>query len=153
MTHGSRERCHNNGRTHGSRCCTRRRATRISGSFKAFPLWCTPAEHASSWSPPTWRLPQTRGNLPEEQSSFRSGRPTVDMTFEARRLHELARGKSQPTICLFHRCSEAYDFCDQELLWSVPEQVGVPLLMLAAIRQFHHSTRARVQTNGRTYSG
>lgn len=65
------------------------------------------------------------GILPEEPSGFRPNRSTVDMIFAVRRLHELKRNKSALLDACFIDLTTAYNPVEQELLWSVPQTLGV----------------------------
>lgn len=68
-SYGSQERCHNNGKTHRSRCCTRRETRWSVGTTVASPLKHTPAKYFSGWSPLAWehpandKVPARRSNL------------------------------------------------------------------------------------------
>ena len=86
--------------------------------------------------------------LPEEQCGFRPQRPTIDMIFVVRRLHQLARKKSTPLYVFFGDLTEAYDSVDRTLLWAVLARFGAPPKMLAVIRHVHDGMRARIRTDG-----
>ena len=77
--------------------------------------------------------------LPEEQCGFRPQRSTVDMMFVVRRLQELAlaRKRDAPLYLCIIDLTKAYDSVDRTLLWDILARFGVPLRMLAVIRQFH----------------
>ena len=40
---------------------------------------------------------------------------------------------------------KAYDSVDRELLWKMLTRAGIPVEMIAVIRQFHYGMRARVR--------
>ena len=88
---------------------------------------------------------EAKGLLPEEQCGFRSDRSTTDMMFVIRRLQEIG-GKAGVSLFM---CSidlqKAYDIVDRALLGQVLTRVGVPLQMIAAIRQYHDGMRACVR--------
>eukprot|EP00752_Nemacystus_decipiens_P018192 g16322.t1 len=88
---------------------------------------------------------EREGILPEEQSSFRPRRSTLDMLFVIQRLHELVRKKGTAIFACFVGLTKAYDSVDRELLWDVLRRFGVPPKMVAVIRNFHGGMRARVR--------
>ena len=89
---------------------------------------------------------EAKGLLPEEQYGFRPDRSTTDMMFVVRRLQEVGRKAGGMSL---HMCfidlQKAYDTVDRTLLWQVLTPIGVPLQMIAVIRQFHGGMRACVR--------
>ena len=72
---------------------------------------------------------------------------TIDMIFVVRRVHQLARKQSTSLYVCFVDLTKAYHSVDRTLLWTVLARFGVPLKMLAVIRQFHDGRRARIRTD------
>ena len=67
------------------------------------------------------------------------------MLFVVRRLQELGRQRKIPLCMCFVDLQKVYDSVDQELLWNVLAQAGVPSVMVDVICQFHDGMRARVR--------
>ena len=74
------------------------------------------------------------------------------MMFVVRRLQELARKKDTPLFMCFIDLTKAYDSVDHTLLWTVLARFGIPLRMLAVVRQFHDGMRACVRLDDRECS-
>ena len=90
--------------------------------------------------------------LSEEQCGFRLQRSTIDIMFIVRRLQELAWKKDTPLYMCFIDLTKVYDPVDRALLWAVLACFGVPLRMLAVIRQFHDGMQACVKLDYRECS-
>ncbi|CAM9400878.1 unnamed protein product, partial [Sphacelaria rigidula] len=82
---------------------------------------------------------------PEQQCGFRRQRSTTDMMLVVRRLQELGRPSNVPIGVCFIDLQKVYDSVDRTLQWEVLARFGVPSRMIAIIRMFHDSMRARVQ--------
>ena len=86
-----------------------------------------------------------KGLLPEEQCGFRLNRSTTDMMFVVRRLQEIGLKARVSLFMCFIDLQKAYDTVDRTLLYQVLTCIGVPPLMIAAIRQFHDGMGACVR--------
>ena len=67
------------------------------------------------------------------------------MMFVVRRLQEVGRKAGVSLFMCFIDLQKAYNTADRTLLWQVLTRIGVPLQMIAVIRQFHNGMRAYVR--------
>ncbi|KAJ1110879.1 hypothetical protein NDU88_008225 [Pleurodeles waltl] len=77
------------------------------------------------------------GHLPETQCSFREGRGTVDMIFEARQLQEKCQEQNRDLYTGFVDLTKAFDTVSREGLWRIVEKFGCPGTFISLVRQFH----------------
>ena len=76
--------------------------------------------------------------LPESQCGFRKGSSCSDMIFTVRQLMEKATEHRAKQFLLFVDLKKAYDSVPRTALWRALEKLGVPDLVIAIIRSFHH---------------
>ena len=86
--------------------------------------------------------------LPESQCGFRRGRSCTDMVFSVRQLLEKTIEHTAKGFFVFIDLKKAYDSVPRECLWQVLSRAGVPPLMLAVIRSFHHERSAVLRVSG-----
>ena len=87
--------------------------------------------------------------LPDVQAGFRKGRGTRDQIANICWIIEKAR-KFQKKIC-FIDYAKAFDCVDNNKLWKIPQEMGIPDYLTCLLRNLYADQEARVRTrHGKT---
>ena len=91
--------------------------------------------------------------LPDVQAGFRKGRATRDQVANIRCIIEKAR-EFQKNICFcFLDYAKAFDYVDDNKLWKVLKEMGIPDHLTCLLRNLYAGQEATVRTGHGTTSG
>ncbi|KAF7252796.1 Retrovirus-related Pol polyprotein from type-2 retrotransposable element R2DM, partial [Varanus komodoensis] len=92
------------------------------------------------------RLEKVDRELPEVQAGFRRGRGTRDQIANIRWIMEKAREFQKSIYFCFIDYAKAFDCVDQNKLWQVLKEMGVPDHLICLLRNLYAGQEATVRT-------
>ena len=87
--------------------------------------------------------------LPESQCGLRKEHGTVYMVFVARQLQEKSQEQNIGLYSTYVDLTKAFDMVSRDGIWRIMAKYSCPEKFITIVRQFHDSTHARVQNNGK----
>ena len=85
-------------------------------------------------------------DLPNVQAGFRKGRGTRDQIANIRWIIKKAREFHQNIYFWFIDCAKAYDCVDDNKLWKIIKEMGIPDHLTCFLRNLYAGQEARVRT-------